>query len=320
MNILITSVSNKVLLVEAFKNALATQSPEGKVIGIDTDKYSAALYFCDDYMISPRLDREDFFDFIVDLCCTHKIDLIVPTRDQDVMFFSQHGSALLKKHDMTILTPTLGTVEVCEDKYLFYKFLEEQKIPTIKSWNTISDKVRFPCVLKKMRGAGTELLLKIHHREKLEEEFSKTDNLIIQEYIEGTEYTIDYFSDLNAVPVSIVPRIRYKVVNGESKVGITVDDPELVLLSKKLGKALGLIGHNIIQCFRTQTNEIKILEVNPRYGGGSNLSFAAGANTPEFLLQLLVNKPVSYSGYKSNLTMIRYSKDIFIEDDKADIV
>ena len=68
--------------------------------------------------------------------------------------------------------------------------------------------------------------------------------------IEGTEYTVDYFSDLSGQVVSIVPRARLKIKNGESVVGITKNEKDMISLVEKTAKALNLIGQNNIQCFK----------------------------------------------------------------------
>ena len=53
VNVLMTSVSRKVWLVNAFKNALNQMGIEGNVISVDMDTLSAGLYVSDVHYIVP---------------------------------------------------------------------------------------------------------------------------------------------------------------------------------------------------------------------------------------------------------------------------
>lgn len=311
--VLITSVSTKVLLVKEFKKALAEENDEGKVIGIDIDSLSAALYFCDEYTICPRLDNMDYLDFIEKLCIEKKVRLIVPTRDEDVLYLSKHKKHIEDRTMAKIMAPDPEVAKLCSDKYDFFRFLREHNLPAIMSWTQICDDITYPCALKSRSGAGARKFYIVKDKEEMRELINNIEDPIIQEYIEGTEYSIDYFSDLDGNYISLVPRVRTKVVSGESKVGITVNDQEITDLCISLATKMKLIGHNVIQCFRTAFGDVKFIEVNPRFGGASNLSFAAGRSTPLYLIKLLNKNEIEVKPFKEGLTMLRYSEDMFID-------
>lgn len=313
-NVLITSVSAKVLLVNEFKKAVADENVKGKIIGIDVNPLSAALYFCAEYEICPRLDDPNFLNYIERVCSEKNIKLIIPTRDEDVIYFSKNKHYLERKFGLKIMAPDFDVADRCFDKFQFFNFLTNNGLPTIKSWIGISNEITFPCVVKARRGSGARKFFIVESKTELLERTKDNDDIIIQEFVEGTEYTIDYFADFEGKCISIVPRVRITVIAGESKVGITVKDKQITELCSILGKKMGLVGHNVIQCFKTKSGEIKFIEVNPRFGGASNLSFAAGRRTPRYLIQLLLNKDVSVQPFKENLIMLRYSEDIFIDN------
>jgi len=313
INILITSVSGKVTLIEAFKEALVNEKIEGKIVGIDVDPYSAGLYFCNEYLVCPRLDDLKYLDFVYELCEKEGIKLIVPTRDSDVDFFSEHKHEF-EKRGVIPMVPSFETAKICSDKYSFFEFLYNNDIPTIMSWKKNNDEVSLPCVIKDRTGAGARNFHIANTYDELCKKIKLVKNPIIQEFIEGVEYTVDYFSDFDSNVISVVPRIRLRVEGGESKIGITAKDEEIIELAKKLGTKLKLIGHNVIQCFKLKDGTIKFIEVNPRFGGGSSLCFASGVHTPTYLLQLLQNKKVKVADFKNNFIMMRYSKDYFVDD------
>ncbi len=127
---------------------------------------------------------------------------------------------------------------------------------------------------------------------------------IIQEFIKGKEYTIDVLCDLKGEIISVVPRERIEVRSGEVSKSRTVINKKIIkatidLVNKlkqyieeykiyckitsenfnalQLEKDEGtVIGPLTIQCIVTKDNEIKFIEINPRFGGGVPLSFEAG--------------------------------------------
>ena len=58
-----------------------------------------------------------------------------------------------------------------------------------------------------------------------------------------------------------------------------------------------------------------MIEINPRFGGASNLSFKAGLKSPEWMLHLIDKKDdlIYADNIKYNLKMLRYSQDFFHE-------
>ncbi|MBI3631433.1 MAG: ATP-grasp domain-containing protein [Candidatus Staskawiczbacteria bacterium] len=314
INILFTSVGNKISLIKSFKKAFHDLKMPGKTIGVDSDAFSAGLYIADKGYVVPSFESSHFFEKLVKICLKEKVSAVVPTRDEDLLFFSKYKN----KFDgvgIKILVSSFEPVSICADKWKFYLYLKKVGLPAIETWKEINSKIGFPCIVKPRSGKGGVGALIVNSKKELSGLNLKEQ--IIQEKIEGVEYTVDYFADFNAQPICIIPRIRFKIAGGESKVGITKNEKNIVSLTKKLAQSLNLIGHNTIQCFKLKDGSIKFLEVNPRFGGGASLGVAAGCKSPEYIVSLLAGykvKPVQK--FIEDLVMIRYSNDIFLPYDK----
>jgi carbamoyl-phosphate synthase large subunit len=85
--------------------------------------------------------------------------------------------------------------------------------------------------------------------------------------------------------------------------------------SARLARALGLIGHNTIQCFSGEGG-VRFIEVNPRFGGAAALSIEAGADTPRWLIKLVKGEPLAprIGDFTDALMMLRYTEDVFVEE------
>ena len=322
MNVLITSVNNKVLLVKQFKQAAINYS-NTMIFSGDIDANVSGALFSDKHLILPKDNDPLFIDKVKQLCIDNNIKLIIPTRDEELKIFSLYKEDL-NKIGCNVIVPSISTLEICQNKYLFFKFCESNNIDVPKTYWDIED-IKYPAFSKPTFGKASKGAFKINSDEDLKifslykEELNMLglknikDN-IIQEYVDWQEYTVDLFSDLEHNIISVVPRKRIKIVNGESHIGETENNQYIINKTIDLAKKLKLIGHNVIQCFY-KNNTIKFIEVNPRYGGASNLSFKSGANTPEFLLKLIRKQPIKpIKNFTNKLKMYRHSTDVFINE------
>lgn len=66
--------------------------------------------------------------------------------------------------------------------------------------------------------------------------------------------------------------------------------------------------------YNKDNNDVVGIEINPRFGGGYPLSYAAGANYPEFLIrEYFLGESISYSdNWTDGMLMLRYDDAIFV--------
>lgn len=307
MNVLITSVARKVWLVEAFRRALAAHG--GKVLASDADPLSVGLELADGAVPLPRLDHPGFEAALLHACAERAIGLIIPTRDAELPWFAARRERLAEA-GVTVMVAAPGAIELCQDKRAFVDHCRAGGFATPE---TLSDpsRARFPLFVRPRRGAGGRGAGRIDHQAALGA-LAPFDDWLVQALVEAPEYTIDLFADFAGRALSVVPRRRLRVAAGESVVGATVEAPILIERSVALAASLGLVGHNTLQCF-WDGGEPLWIEVNPRFGGGAALGFAAGADTPALLLRLLAGQAVEprLGEYERGLQLFRYSVDHF---------
>jgi len=318
MNILITSASRKVSLVKAFKSALKKEG-RGQVTTVDINPFSSVFCFSDSSYLSPKDSDPLFISKLLAFCKKRQIDLIVPTRDEELKIFAEHKRKF-KKIGTTVMVSGIKAVEICSDKLKFIKFCQKNDLPIPKTYTPLQIKkgeIKFPLLVNDRFGKGSKKAFKVSSKKELNLYLKYIKNPIIQEYVNEKEYTVDLFADFKGNVISVVPRERIYAFGGESFVGETYKNKRLIEIVIDLSKKLGLIGHNTIQCF-FDGKRTKFVEVNPRYGGGANLGFAAGANTPLYLIQLLKGKKVKskIGEFKDDLVMLRYTDDVFIDKKK----
>jgi len=76
---------------------------------------------------------------------------------------------------------------------------------------------RFPCFVKPVFGKGSRDSHRCANRSELEHYCAQHQDMLIQEYLPGEEYTVDVLSDLAGVPRFAVPRARLETKDGITK-------------------------------------------------------------------------------------------------------
>ncbi len=319
-NVLITSAARKVLLVRAFREALA-RCGGGRVVAADVSPLAAALYEADDARLVPRSDDPDFVDALLRICEKDAIGLVVPTRDEELPILARARERFASAGTL-VLVSSPSAVDTCRDKARFGDAVTAAGllIPTVYPDAAAA---RFPAFVKPRWGKGGKGTSKVADAAELAAAIAALvgagDEPLICDFIDAPEFTIDVFIDLDGRPISCVPRERVAVVAGESTIGRTVRDEMLSSASIALCSAIGLVGHLTVQAFRTP-DEVIFIEINPRYGGAANLGFAAGAPTPEFAVRAARGERLEprLGDYTDRLMLFRHAADLFVRE--ADLV
>ncbi|MCX8128371.1 MAG: ATP-grasp domain-containing protein [Synergistetes bacterium] len=306
MKVLITSASRKVVLVRSFKQYAI-------VYATDIDSLSPAIYVADFFYKAPLTLSPEFPKFVLDLVKREKIDLVVPTTDDDLLVIASIREALFEEGVFPLVSP-LDVVLTCNDKLKTLFFFKENGIPTPDTFTLDEFKrgytLPFKAMFKKRFGRGSRGNFSLNKGEVIPESIS--EDYLIQRYIEGREYTIDAFVDLEGKVISVVPRERILVSDGVSIRGRTVRSSELISWGRKICEILRPLGPVNIQCIWGEEG-LFFIEINPRFSGGIALTLASGANFVKWSLDLACGKKLSPFYDFEELYMSCYNDPIFFK-------
>ena len=115
----------------------------------------------------------------------------------------------------------------------------------------------------------------------------------------------------------VVPRKRIEIRSGEVNKGKTEKNSLIEYVKEKLGILDGARGCLTAQFFKhKKIKKIIGIEINPRFGGGFPLSYAAGANYPKWIIEeYILGKEIKYfKDWDDKLLMLRYDKELFIKN------
>lgn len=316
-NVLVLSAGRRVELIQCFRNAASRLNIKSTIVAADCSDLAPALYFADEIVKMPYINSPDYIDSIIDACIKSNISLVVPTIDTDLMLLADKKSKIEKNTKAKVLISDISVIEICRDKIKTHNFLKKNGfgIPRMYNDDEIeNENIEYPLFIKPKSGSSSINTYKANNKKELEVFLDIVDNPIIQEFIEGDEYTVDVFLDFHSNIITIVPRLRIATRSGEISKGKIIKDREIINDIKKLMMILKPIGHITVQLMKTKYG-IKYIEINPRFGGGAPMSIQSGADSCENLYRLLMGQKLNYNeNYKDNIIFLRYDSCICLND------
>ncbi|MGN2369749.1 ATP-grasp domain-containing protein [Clostridium cagae] len=313
MKVLLTAIGKRVQLINHLKGS-------NDVIGVDCGDLAPAIQFVDKFYKIHKYNEKEYIDDLIKICKKEKVDLLIPLYEKEFSILCENRGKF-KDVSTILLLSNKDIIEICNDKWKTYKFFLDNNINTPISYckNDIEqflecEKVKimqFPLIIKPRDGMGSSNVFKINSIKELEFFKEYVDNYIIQQYVDGIEYTIDVLCDLKGNVISIVPRERIEVRSGEVCKSKSVYDKRIINSTLDLCQKLKGIGPLTIQCILTKNNEIKFIEINPRFGGGVPLSFECGVDYGKFFNMFVEGKEASpIIGEFEQKTMLRYDEAV----------
>ncbi len=316
INVLILSAGRRVELVQCFQKAARKLNIKSDIVAADCSDTAPALYFADKIVKLPRITEPDYIRAIIEECRKNNIALVVPTIDTDLLLLAENRKKIEENTNAKVLISDLKVIDICRDKIKTQRFLEENNfgIPKLYTDEEIeNNRVNYPLFIKPKSGSSSINAYKVNNRKELDLYRSIINEPIVQDFIEGEEYTVDVFLDFQGNPITIVPRLRMAVRSGEILKGKIIKDRDIIEDITRLMKALKPIGHITVQLMKTKQG-IKYIEINPRFGGGAPMSIQSGADSCENLYRLLMGQILKYNeDYRDNIIFLRYDSSICLD-------
>jgi carbamoyl-phosphate synthase large subunit len=281
----------------------------GRIVATDADPLSPGLELADAATVLPPVAAPDFFDRAIEFIRAEEVEVVLPTSGFDTPVYANHEGEL---HAVGVTAIGCGpyVMETCMDKWRFYERVRDE-FPVPATYREPPDDIEFPCFVKPVRGKGSRGVAVCHDRAALDHWLRESDDLLVQEYLPGQEYSVDVLADLDGRPLVAVPRVRLAVKEGISVRGQVIHDEEIQDLCLRLAAALHVKGAVCMQLRRDTAGAPRFIEVNPRMGGGTMFTALAGVNMPALCLALAGGRPLPPLEF-SEITVVRYYEELVL--------
>ena len=289
-----------------------------RVIAADMDSYAVGLYLADKGFVVPAGNSDSFVPVLREICRKERVKAIVPLVDEELL--SAHE---LEGDGVAVLLPRKEFVRICLDKFLLMKSLTSSgiRVPKTRLVSEGLNGVRFPCVIKPRVGRGSRGLGIIHSDLELRAFIDSSpypeEALIIQEHIEGVEFTTSVVVWQDGVVNAVIPKeIIYK--KGITRIAVTRRNAEIDLLCRRIQRKLRADGpFNVQLRLENDSGEAIPFEINPRFSTTITLTVASGVDELGYLLQkaLDTNWDQELGTWSEGIVLLRKTGDQFISEE-----
>jgi len=305
------NISKKILILGASEVQLSiilhAKELGHTILIADYDPHAIGFQFAD---IKFNISTNDILE-LIDVAKKHDIDGVLTTSDYPV----RSVAAICKELHLTGLS--VESSILCTNKYLLRKHLKKNnfKVPRysiIDSENALNNIDFFPCIIKPIDSSGSRGVQKVFDKTELQFayelalNYSKSGNIIVEEFIDGKEYSIESLTQKNQ---TTIVAITEKTVIGD-KDRFFVEDRHIIPanIDQDVFNAVCITVQNVLSSINLDNSSthtelkindkgIYIIEIGARLGGDYITSdlvpLSTGVNMLDNTIRLALNEKIN---------------------------
>jgi carbamoyl-phosphate synthase large subunit len=260
----------------------------------------------------PAVSSADYIPTVQRIIEDNGVNVVVANSDDEVRVLKKLCSKL---PDVICVAPDQSFIDLCLDKRDITEKLYEEGISALKVYD-IKDDIEFPVAMKPNKASGSRGFHIVKNKKQLEGYFllyeCEEEDVIIQPYIEGVEYTVSVVvNNLNKV-IGIVPkRIIHK--RGITRAAVTEQNEIIKTACLEIVNTFKPRGPINVQLKLLDEN-VYIFEINPRLSTTVVLTDKAFGNEVELFLQYFDCEEIEGApSLKEGVYLYRYDENFFVE-------
>ncbi|MEM7815644.1 MAG: ATP-grasp domain-containing protein [Candidatus Aenigmatarchaeota archaeon] len=331
-------------IFKAFRRGAVEEGRRLKIITADINPDAYGFHFAEKGYVIPPGNDPDFIPKVLDICRKERPDLLVSVVDPELLPLSKSKNEFESLGVKVVLSEPQA-IETAQNKRKCYEIFGMGGIVPdfriVKSSSGFENAVKelgfpkHPVCFKPSFGYGMRgfRILKpstnrgeILFGEKPDSTFADFQDIvgilrdyekklglpeiIVMEYLEGKEYTVDMLLE-RGKPLITIPRLRKVTTRGISTVAVVERNQEVIEKAELVANRLVLDYNANIQ-FKYGKDGPKLIEVQPRLAGTTVACVGAGANLPYLGLKLALGESIKIPDVRWGTVMKRFWEEVYI--------
>jgi carbamoyl-phosphate synthase large subunit len=232
----------------------------------------------------PLASDHTFVDKVHELCRDLKVDILIPGVDEELLPISQARNVM----ECQVLLPPTEFVKAHLDKLTSNALLQKHGLPAPQTELLHEhQQISFPCIVKPRQGRGSRGVAIVYSEQELQAHIilsrRQPDDFIVQELLQGQEYTVLMAADCVGKLRAVVP-VKVGIKKGITLRAETDCDERVIAACAAIHAAYPVPGCYNIQLVKTETGQVKPFEINPRISTTACLALAAGIDFVDIFL------------------------------------
>jgi len=270
------------------------------LIGFDYFKDTVGSFWCAKNYILPDILKDSvsenfWLDSIVEKIKKESLDILFLGVDFELPILAKEKENIEKETKCKIIVSSNEVITIGNDKYLTYKFLQENGLNYPKTYlpEEISGKtLKFPLIVKPRVGARSVGVYKVNSMLELNDKLSKVIAPIIQECVgdDSTEYTCGILFLDGALKAQISLKRSLKGGNTHTSEYSDCFSKKIDEYVKEIAVKLKPYGSCNLQLRLDGNGVPKLFEINPRHSGTTYMRTLFGYNEVIYILKSVLEK------------------------------
>lgn len=295
---------------------------EHEIVTVDMNSESVGFYFADKGRVVPPATSEEWPGAMAEVITDFDIEIVVPLIDEELLRISELQEIV--PADVMFLVPSETFVNTTLDKWKMVQAFENRNLPVpetalASNYKKLSEE-DFPRVLKPRMGRGSsgiELVSSVTDVEQsLQDAECDPDELLLQKYIKGKEFTTSVVVTKDNELVKIVPK-EVRKSGGTTVYGVTREASYITKACQDIFEEFTPQGSFNVQQLRVKGEPyVYTFEINPRFSASSCLTAEAGINEIDLQIRDALGDQITESPeYEAEVHMFRYLEQVFLRED-----
>jgi carbamoyl-phosphate synthase large subunit len=291
-----------------------------ELVGLDGELLGAGLYTVPTSYLIPYARTKNFIPSLLEICEKEKIRILFPGLDMELGALSENAEKF-KAIGTTVIVSDKRVIQISDDKLETFNKLTAIGINvphtlTLESFNLSSSPFTFPFIIKQqIDGARSKNVFLIKGKEDFEkvlvELMGKNEKYIVQEYIDGDEYTCGSINLDSKCKGVIVMRRRLR--DGDTYKCFTEKNEAIEKAVREIMEKIKPFGACNVQ-LRLKEGIPYVFEINARCSGTTAARTLSGFNEPKMIADYLI-KGIEPSFDIKPVTILRYWKELVVENE-----
>ncbi len=273
INILVLGVSGNVSF--GILRVLRKNFPDANIIGSCVNE-TVNRVFCNEFIVSPFANTDQFLDWIYLVCERYEIDIIYSGVEEIISKLSSHEEQIYSFCDTHLTFPTLKAIKIGSSKLKTVEWLNDNNInhPKYTLPKNSEDIAKFvnninkECILKPILGKGSSGLLIINPNTDVDKIRLNYADYIIQECIgsSSNEFTVGCYQNQKGKLMNPIVMSRL-LKHGHTVECEIVNNKKITNYCLEIMKCLNPMGPINIQLRLNEFNDPVCFEINARFSG-----------------------------------------------------
>jgi carbamoyl-phosphate synthase large subunit len=284
-------------------------------VAIDADHLAAGLYASPIAYRGAQASAPELLERFLEVCKLEGCALIFPGLDTELLSLAVNIDRFLDSGIQPVVSSP-EVIRICDDKLETASFLQAHGFAAPATAPLLTASLdEFPLVLKPQRGGtGSHHVFVIDRPNQLDLALTKVDpvNCVVQEYIDGDEYTCGTVNVGDMCHGAILMRRTLRA--GDTYKAFVARDPAIETYVGDVADTLQPFGACNFQ-LRVRDGAPYIFEINARCSGTTHARSLAGFNEPRMIADYLLHGEEPKFQIRETVTL-RYWQELVVPEEK----